>query len=58
MLADLAAALADAWETQVNVELGRSKGHISIAFASLDDLDRIVASIAPQARSIVAGRAD
>ncbi len=57
MLADLAAALGDAWETQVQVELGRSKGRISIAFASLEDLDRIVAAIAPDAQSIVATRA-
>lgn len=57
VLADLAAALGDAWETQVQVELGRTKGHISIAFASFDDLARIVGEIAPTAAPIVAGRA-
>jgi ParB family chromosome partitioning protein len=56
-LADLAAALADAWETQVQVELGRSKGKISIAFASVDDLERIVEMIAPSAATVLHSRA-
>ena len=56
-LADLAAALADAWETQVLVELGRSKGKISIAFASVDDLERIVEMIAPAAANVLHARA-
>lgn len=57
LLADLAAALADTWETQVQVEMGRSKGHISIAFASMEDLERIVTEIAPSAQPIIAARA-
>ena len=56
-LADLAAALADAWETQVLVEQGRSKGKISIAFASVDDLERIVEMIAPAAANVLHARA-
>ena len=56
-LADLAAALADAWETQVQVELGRSKGKISISFASVDDLERIVDLIAPKAAEVLHARA-
>lgn len=56
-LADLAAALADAWETQVRVELGKSKGTISIAFASVDDLERIVEMIAPAAATVLQPRA-
>jgi ParB family chromosome partitioning protein len=56
-LADLAAALADAWETQVLVELGRNKGKISIAFASVDDLERIVEMIAPAAANVLHARA-
>ncbi len=56
-LADLAAALADAWETQVLVELGRTKGKISIAFASVDDLERIVEMIAPAAANVLHARA-
>jgi len=48
-LADLAAALSDHLETQVGVELGRNKGKITIAFATVDDLERIVDQIAPEA---------
>jgi len=55
-LTDLAAALADAWETQVQVELGRSKGKISIAFASVDDLERIIEMIAPAASATLHAR--
>ena len=47
-LADLAAALSDALETRVTVDLGRSKGKITITFASVDDLERIVEVIAPR----------
>jgi ParB family chromosome partitioning protein len=46
-LADLAARLADLYETRVKVDLGRSKGKITIEFASLPDLERIVASMDP-----------
>jgi ParB family chromosome partitioning protein len=48
-LADLAAALSDELETRVTVDLGRSKGKITITFATVDDLERIVDVIAPQA---------
>ena len=41
-LADLAARLSDRLETRVKVDLGRSKGKITIEFATLDDLERIV----------------
>jgi ParB family transcriptional regulator, chromosome partitioning protein len=44
---DLAAKLSDHFETRVKVELGRRKGKIIVEFASLDDLERIVAAIAP-----------
>jgi len=40
--ADLADRLSDALETRVKVEIGRRKGKITVEFASLDDLDRIV----------------
>jgi ParB family transcriptional regulator, chromosome partitioning protein len=53
VLADLAAALADNWETQVSVELGRSKGKITIGFASLADLERIMTEIAPDLAGIL-----
>jgi ParB family chromosome partitioning protein len=56
-LADLAAALSDELETRVTVDLGRSKGKITITFASVDDLERIVGVIAPQAALALRGDA-
>jgi len=41
-LPDLAARLSDRFDTRVRVDLGRRKGRISVEFASLDDLERIV----------------
>jgi ParB family transcriptional regulator, chromosome partitioning protein len=47
-LRDLADRLSDALETRVKVELGQRKGKIVVEFASLDDLERIVRSMAPE----------
>jgi ParB family chromosome partitioning protein len=47
-LADLAARLSDRLETRVKVDLGRSKGKITVEFASLPDLERIVDIMDPQ----------
>ncbi len=44
-LTDLAARLSDRFETRVKVDLGRSKGRITIEFASVEDLERIVAAM-------------
>lgn len=41
-LADLADRLSDRFDTKVKVDLGRSKGKITIEFATVDDLERIV----------------
>jgi ParB family chromosome partitioning protein len=46
-LSVLADRLADRFETRVKVDLGRSKGRIVVEFASIDDLERIVALMAP-----------
>jgi ParB family transcriptional regulator, chromosome partitioning protein len=46
-LADLAGMLSDVLDTRVKVELGQRKGKITVEFASLDDLDRIVKTISP-----------
>jgi len=54
-LGELAEALCDTLDTRVQVTLGRRKGTITIDFASIDDLERIVASIAPQAAASVRG---
>jgi ParB family transcriptional regulator, chromosome partitioning protein len=43
----LADRLSDRFETRVKVELGRSKGKITVEFATIDDLERIVKSMAP-----------
>ena len=45
---DLAERLSDAFDTRVRVELGRRKGKITVEFASVDDLERIVALMAPE----------
>jgi len=47
-IGDLADKLSDAFDTRVRVELGRRKGKITVEFASVDDLERIVAVMAPQ----------
>lgn len=54
-LADLAAALSDQLETRVLVELGRTRGTIRIQFATLDDLERIVAVLSPEAAAALRG---
>ena len=46
-LADLASRLSDRYETRVRVDLGRTRGKVTIDFASLDDLQRIVEMLAP-----------
>ncbi|MDP9116115.1 MAG: ParB/RepB/Spo0J family partition protein [Actinomycetota bacterium] len=50
-VSDLAVRLSDAFDTRVRVELGRRKGKITVEFASIDDLERIVALMAPQLAS-------
>ena len=49
-LAELGDRLSDRLDTRVKLTLGRSKGKISIEFASLSDLERIVAVIDPRNR--------
>ena len=46
-LDDLAARLSDRLETRVKVDLGKRKGRITVEFASLPDLERIVGLIDP-----------
>ena len=46
-LLDLADRLSDLFDTRVKVDLGRSKGMITIEYASLEDLDRIIGTIDP-----------
>jgi len=51
---DLADRLSDHFETRVKVELGRAKGKIIIEFATVDDLERIVALIENQPEPVSA----
>ena len=50
-LGELATRLSDRFETRVKVDLGRSKGRITVEFASLDDLQRIVDIMDPRNRT-------
>jgi ParB family chromosome partitioning protein len=50
-LKDIADRLADRFETRVKVDLGQRKGRISVEFASLDDLRRIVDIMDPRNRT-------
>ncbi len=45
---DLATRLSDEFDTRVRVELGRRKGKIVVEFATVDDLERLVAIMAPE----------
>lgn len=45
---DLAARLSDRLDTRVRVDLGKRKGRITVEFASLPDLERIIALIDPE----------
>jgi ParB family chromosome partitioning protein len=55
-LGELADKLSDTLETRVKVELGRRKGKITVEFGSIDDLERIVAVIAPDLATARANR--
>jgi len=46
-LTDLATRLSDRFETRVKVDLGQKKGKITVEFASMEDLERILSSLAP-----------
>lgn len=46
-LKDLADKLSDVFETRVKVEMGQRKGKITVEFATVDDLERIVRSMSP-----------
>ncbi|HEY6425534.1 MAG TPA: ParB/RepB/Spo0J family partition protein [Pseudonocardiaceae bacterium] len=43
----LSESLSDAFDTRVKVEMGQRKGRIVVEFGSVDDLERIVALMAP-----------
>lgn len=47
-LDELGSRLGDRFDTRVKVQLGRSRGKITIDFASVEDLNRIVAVLDPE----------
>jgi ParB family chromosome partitioning protein len=50
-LVDLADRLSDRLETRVKIDLGRAKGKITVEFATLEDLQRIVDIMDPRNRN-------
>jgi ParB family chromosome partitioning protein len=46
-LDELAARLSDRFETRVKVDLGKSRGKLTVEFASVQDLNRILNALAP-----------
>ncbi|MFD3719375.1 ParB/RepB/Spo0J family partition protein [Streptomyces sp. NPDC058674] len=46
-LSQLATRLSDRFETRVKVDLGQRKGKITVEFASMEDLERILGTLAP-----------
>lgn len=49
-LDELAGRLADRLDTRVNISLGRAKGKLSVEFASVEDLNRILDILTPELR--------
>ncbi len=50
-LSEMSDRLSDRFETRVKVDMGRTRGKVTIEFAALDDLHRIVAMLDPAAES-------
>jgi ParB family chromosome partitioning protein len=50
-LRHLSDRLSDLFETRVKVEMGQRKGKIVVEFATIDDLERIVKAMSPEAAS-------
>lgn len=55
-LDELAGRLGDVLDTRVGIQLGQRRGKISIDFASVDDLNRILTLMSPQVRGVFAAQ--
>ena len=44
---ELAGRLSDLFETRVKVQVGKTKGRLTVEFASVEDLNRILGVMAP-----------
>ncbi|MCL2467185.1 MAG: ParB/RepB/Spo0J family partition protein [Micrococcales bacterium] len=51
----LASRLADRFDTRVKVALGKARGRVTIEFASVSDLNRILAVLAPEDPGLLKG---
>ncbi len=51
----LAARLSDRFDTRVKVSLGKSRGRLTVEFASVQDLNRILESLAPEDPGLLKG---
>jgi len=47
-LDELATRLSDRFDTRVKVQLGKTRGRLTVEFASVQDLNRILATLAPE----------
>ncbi|MFC8190773.1 ParB/RepB/Spo0J family partition protein [Cellulomonas sp. NPDC057328] len=54
-LDDLASRLSDRFETRVKVDLGKTRGKLTVEFASVQDLNRILSSLAPDDPGLLRG---
>ncbi|NUU19017.1 ParB/RepB/Spo0J family partition protein [Cellulomonas humilata] len=54
-LDNLAARLSDRFDTRVKVSLGKARGRLTVEFASVQDLNRILASLAPEDPGLLKG---
>jgi ParB family chromosome partitioning protein len=55
---ELATRLSDRFETRVKVALGKTKGRMTVEFASVEDLNRILNVMAPDERGLLKPPAD
>ncbi len=51
----LASRLSDRFETRVKIDLGKSRGKLTVEFASVQDLNRILESLAPDDPGVFRG---
>ncbi len=54
-LDELAGRLSDRFETRVKVDLGKSRGKLTVEFASVQDLNRILSTLAPEDPGLLRG---
>jgi ParB family chromosome partitioning protein len=55
---ELATRLSDRFETRVKVALGKTKGRMTVEFASVEDLNRILNVMAPDERGLLKSQSD